>query len=115
VFGLPGNPVSSLVCFELFVRAALDLLGGNPRQPALTGAQLAAPFVHRGDRPTWHPARWRASDAPPPVVELLPWQGSGDLRTLTEANCLVAFEPGNRQYESGQIVAIWKLAGGDIP
>ncbi|MDX6547714.1 MAG: molybdopterin molybdotransferase [Gaiellales bacterium] len=42
VFGLPGNPVSSLVCFELFVRAALEaMLGMEPRQRPR--ARLAAP------------------------------------------------------------------------
>ncbi|MDX6544841.1 MAG: molybdopterin molybdotransferase [Gaiellales bacterium] len=42
VFGLPGNPVSSLVCFELFVRAALEsMLGAEPRQRPR--ARLAAP------------------------------------------------------------------------
>ena len=42
VFGLPGNPVSSLVCFELFVREALDAMQGAPRQ-ARPVARLAAP------------------------------------------------------------------------
>jgi molybdopterin molybdotransferase len=42
VFGLPGNPVSSLVCFELFVRAALDTMTGARARP-LPVARLAAP------------------------------------------------------------------------
>ena len=42
VFGLPGNPVSSLVCFELFVRAALDAMTGARARP-LPVARLAAP------------------------------------------------------------------------
>src|SRR5207248_4097613 len=42
VFGLPGNPVSSLVCFELFVRAALDAMQGVAPRPRLR-ARLATP------------------------------------------------------------------------
>ncbi len=69
VFGLPGNPVSGLVGFLLFVRPALAVLAGRP-QPA-TGtleARLAQGFRHRGDRPTYHPARVIAGS----VVELDP-------------------------------------------
>ncbi len=57
VFGLPGNPVSSLVCFELFVRPALRRLGGHadPLLPPVRAA-LAEDFRHRSDRPTYHPA-----------------------------------------------------------
>jgi molybdopterin molybdotransferase len=44
VFGLPGNPVSSLVCFELFVREALDAMSGVPRRPRPV-ARLAAPVA----------------------------------------------------------------------
>jgi molybdopterin molybdotransferase len=42
VFGLPGNPVSSLVCFELFVRAALEAMQGVAPRPRLR-ARLATP------------------------------------------------------------------------
>ena len=62
VFGLPGNPVSGLVGFLLFVQPALRILAGDEgvtMQP-WTG-RLTASFVHRGDRPTYHPARWRNS------------------------------------------------------
>lgn len=57
VFGLPGNPVSSLVCFELFVRPALAALAGDRRSLLQFPAVLGAPFTHRGNRPTYYPAR----------------------------------------------------------
>ena len=58
VFGLPGNPVSSLVSFVLFVRPALAALSGRPdREPRARDARLAAAFAHRGDRSTYFPAR----------------------------------------------------------
>jgi molybdopterin molybdotransferase len=109
VFGLPGNPVSSLVCFELFVRPALAQLAGRtaqrfPTQPA----RMAREHRQRSDRPVFHPARLRqernAAD-----VELLAWQGSADLRTLAEANCLAHFPPGERTYAPGDAVEVLLL------
>src|SRR5262249_46931503 len=49
VFGLPGNPVSSLVCFELFVRPALLAMQGAP-PPARLKARLAAPIARLATR-----------------------------------------------------------------
>src|SRR5207302_4101117 len=64
VFGLPGNPVSSLVCFELFVRPALRRLAGHAEPgPFLVRAALADDFAYRTDRPTYHPAVLAADDS----------------------------------------------------
>jgi molybdopterin molybdotransferase len=49
IFGLPGNPVSSLVCFELFVREALDAMAGVVRRPRPV-ARLAAPVPRLASR-----------------------------------------------------------------
>jgi len=49
VFGLPGNPVSSLVCFELFVRAALEAMQGAPPRPR-PRARLATPVQRLATR-----------------------------------------------------------------
>ena len=58
VFGLPGNPVSGVVGFLLFVRPALDRLWARTAsRPYLGRGRLAAPFAHSGDRPTYHPSR----------------------------------------------------------
>src|SRR5206468_6722527 len=57
VFGLPGNPVSSLVCCELFVRTALKrLMGVEPVMPQSVLARLEHDYSNRNDRPTYHPA-----------------------------------------------------------
>ncbi len=113
VFGLPGNPVSSLVCFELFVRPALARLAGRAdvSQPAVT-ARLLADFTQRGDRPTYFPARicfpapnCQASDVP--TIEPLAWHGSGDLATLAHANALAKFPAGQQLFPAGtQVEAI---------
>src|SRR5262245_52318774 len=102
VFGLPGNPVSSLVCFELFVRPAIQKLRGLPPTGLPRGsARLAQDHQHRGDRDTYWPAKLEDS-----LVTPLAWQGSGDLRTLTDANCLAHFPAGDRPYQKGEAVDI---------
>jgi len=102
VFGLPGNPVSALVCFELFVRPALrQLLGHVDAGPCLVQAVLVEDFAYKTDRPTYHPAvletpggAWR--------VRPVPWFGSPDLRGLTRANAFVVFPAGEHQHRAGQ-------------
>ena len=47
-FGLPGNPASTMVTFELFARTALEMLGGQPaREPVFLEATLTRNFRHR--------------------------------------------------------------------
>ncbi|MBL9085339.1 MAG: molybdopterin molybdotransferase MoeA [Planctomycetales bacterium] len=109
VFGLPGNPVSSLVCFELFVRPAIAQLAGQPlpAEPQYL-AKLTEPFTHRGDRPTFWPGRREQQTAGSigPSVQPLRWQGSGDLRTLIDADCLICFPAGDRAYVAGEKVDV---------
>lgn len=106
VFGLPGNPVSSLACFELFVRPALAALGGRRWQglPRVS-ARLEARHIQRGDRPTYHPAACRTQDGQS-YVRALPWQGSADLRGVTAANSLAYFPAGDRTYAEGETVEV---------
>jgi len=105
VFGLPGNPVSSLVCFELFVRPAIARLSGRtvPEELQTTAARLTADFVHRGDRPTFHPAIL-SSGRDRSTITPLPWSGAADLRGLSAANALAIFPAGDREYTAGETV-----------
>jgi molybdopterin molybdotransferase len=95
VFGLPGNPVSSFVCFELFVRPAIAALSGRPfRGLRSVRAELAHAYQHPGGRAAFLPARLSAAIAPEQsgsatTITLLPWQGSADLAALAGANALV--------------------------
>lgn len=92
VFGLPGNPVSALVCFELFCRPAIAALAGRAfAEPTIVRARLRHDYEHRGGRAAYLPARiddTNASDGER-SVEILPWHGSGDLAALARANGLV--------------------------
>jgi molybdopterin molybdotransferase len=102
VFGLPGNPVSTLVSFRLFVLPALRALAGESFAPPTTRrAVLAQPIDHRGKRPTYHPCRLIVRDGDLPHVEPLDWKGSADLATLTRANCLAALPEGDYRLEAG--------------
>lgn len=105
VFGLPGNPVSALVCFELFVRPALRGLMGREPGPRLLDATLAEDYDYRTDRPTYHPARLEAS-AGGWQVRPVPWFGSPDLRGIAAANAFVLFPPGETRRRAGQVVAV---------
>lgn len=106
VFGLPGNPVSSLVGFELFVRIALNVQrGSSDPMPRLATARLEAAWQHSGDRPTYHPCRLRLTPSGW-FAQPLPWFGSPDLRTVCESDGFCVFDPGSRRYEAGEPVPI---------
>ncbi|MFO0848823.1 MAG: gephyrin-like molybdotransferase Glp [Gemmataceae bacterium] len=106
VFGLPGNPVSGFVGFELFVRPALRKLSGRPDDAfRTTAAPLAEDFDTANDRPTFHPARLTDEGTGPRVVPV-PWFGSADLRSLLAADALLMLPPGEVRLPAGQPVDV---------
>jgi molybdopterin molybdotransferase len=106
VFGLPGNPVSAFVCFELFVRPVLRKLGGDPHpMPATIRLPIADEFRASHDRPTYHPAKLIASDTGW-QARGLPWFGSADLRGLASADALLVLPAGDVHYQAGQPVEV---------
>jgi molybdopterin molybdotransferase len=108
VFGLPGNPVSSMVCFELFARTALRRLRGvEPADPQPVQAALAEPHTTRGDRPVYHPARLEGTGSGP-VVSLVRWQGSADLQGTVAANSMARFPPGEATFAAGSRVDVFR-------
>jgi molybdopterin molybdotransferase len=110
VFGLPGNPVSTLVCYRLFVLPALGALAGDAYTPPETErALLSRKLEHRGDRPTYFPCRRTQASGKAPRVEPLNWKGSADLATLTKADCLGALPAGDYELAAGDEVDILSL------
>lgn len=102
VFGLPGNPVSSYVCFELFVRPAIRRLAGHAQAgPQMIQAALAEDFAYKTDRPTYHPVQLQANGCGW-TIRPRPWFGSPDLRTVTQTNAFVLFPEGDHQHRAGQ-------------
>ncbi len=110
VFGLPGNPVSSLVAFLLFVRPAIDAMAGRPWRDTLDGPYpLATAFKQRGDRPAYFPSRLVATTNGL-AVEPLPWAGSADLRAIARADGFARFPAGEHVYQPGDSLTFLPLA-----
>lgn len=106
VFGLPGNPVSTMVTFELFVAPALDLMSGAAARPVpLLQARLGTDLTEKPGLAHFLPARveWQGFV---PSVRPLPWQGSGDIATLVQANCFLVIPPDREQISAGESVNV---------
>ena len=106
VFGLPGNPVSTMVTFQLFVTPAIDLLSGADAHPLpLVEAQLAEPLNERPGLTHFLPARieWYGAE---PQVSALKWQGSGDIAALAGANCFLVVPTEREKIASGERVSV---------
>jgi molybdopterin molybdotransferase len=103
-FGLPGNPVSTMVTFELFARAAIDKMSGiaEPALP-LTRARLTREFRHKTGLTRFLPARLSADGA---MVTPELWQGSGDVIALARANAFVVAEPDREAWAAGEDIRV---------
>ena len=108
VFGLPGNPVSSFACFHVFVKPAIEQLMRLSAKEHQDGVNnLPRGKVRHGRasnrRPTYFPAT-RSSDTDGNVIiDLLPWKGSADLRTVANADCLAVL-PADEEIVDGLLV-----------
>ncbi len=106
VFGLPGNPVSTMVTFELFVAPAIDLLSGaEVRALPLVEARLAEAMKEKTGLTHFLPARveWHGTVA---EVKALRWQGSGDITALARANCFLVVPADRERMEIGESVSV---------
>jgi molybdopterin molybdotransferase len=105
-FGLPGNPVSTMVTFQLFVTPAIDLLCGAEANPLLLAeARLAQALNERPGLTHFLPARieWHGAE---PQVSALKWQGSGDIAALAGANCFLVVPAEREKIASGERVSV---------
>lgn len=108
VFGLPGNPASTLVCFELFVRPALAILAGVAEERwhlPRVAAVLATPARSAADRPIYAPCRLQRTKGGI-TAEPLPWSGSSDLVGLAVAEGLVVLPAGAGMLPAGTPVEV---------
>jgi molybdopterin molybdotransferase len=111
VFGLPGNPVSTMVTFELFVLPAVDVFNGaSPRPLPVFRAKLATPVREKGPITHFLPARieWEGREA---RVTQLPWQGSGDIVALALANGFLIVGPERPEIARGEWVDVLPRRG----
>jgi molybdopterin molybdotransferase len=115
VFGLPGNPVSTMVTFELFVVPAIEALSGCP-PPSLPvfKAKLAHPVDEKGNVAHFLPARvsWPKGEAGgDPSVEVLLWEGSGDIGAVVRGNSFLIVHPSKPQLDAGEWVDVLPRRG----
>lgn len=110
IFGLPGNPVSSLVCFELFVRPAIRLLMGYADAGTeLVRLPLAEDFAYATDRPTYYPACVESGETGL-HARPVPWSGSADLRSLAAADAFVLLPGGDHRHAAGQVFPVLRIS-----
>jgi molybdopterin molybdotransferase len=104
VFGLPGNPGSSLVTFLLFARPALELLGGaSDVILPLLSARFEAPFRHKGGLTRFLPGRL-SSDGH--HLRHISWQGSSDMPALAKANCFLVADHDRESWAVGDSIRV---------
>jgi molybdopterin molybdotransferase len=105
-FGLPGNPVSTMVTFELFVRPMIQALGGGKPQPLIfLKARLKSDVRTKTGLTRFLPAVV-SGEFENAEVELARWQGSGDIAALAIANCYLVIPPDREQISSGEWVPV---------
>ena len=105
-FGLPGNPVSTMVTFELFARPILEALAGmSPQKMQFTYAKLNSDIRVRPGLKRFLPAILSGvfEDS---KVELVPWQGSGDMAATARANCYIVTSSERELLPAGELVPI---------
>jgi molybdopterin molybdotransferase len=105
-FGLPGNPVSTMVTFELFARPLLEALAGATPQPLQ--------FLHARSKASLHfsPGLKRflpallSGEFADTQVEAVPWQGSGDIAARSRANCYLVVPDDRDRIAAGEWVSV---------
>jgi molybdopterin molybdotransferase len=105
-FGLPGNPVSVMVTFALFARQMVEALSGaEPSRLKSAGARLRSDFKTKTGLTRFLPAML-AGGLYGPEVEVVPWQGSGDMLAAARANCYLVVPPDREKLAKGEMVTV---------
>jgi molybdopterin molybdotransferase len=101
-FGLPGNPASTMVTFELFARAAVGLVGGETQADLpLMAAPLTRDFRHKTGLTRFLPATICWTSAGPQLTPI-GWRGSGDVPALTRANAFLVADEDRAEWKAGE-------------
>jgi molybdopterin molybdotransferase len=108
-FGLPGNPVSTMVTFELFARPMIEALSGaSPRNLIFPHARLKREIRVKTGLKRFLPAilsgEFELSE-----VELVAWQGSGDIAATARANCYIVIPEDREHIPAGEWVAVMEI------
>lgn len=103
-FGLPGNPGSTMITFEVIARAAIERMQGiaEPALPLLR-AKLTQPFHQKTGLTRFLPARLSDDGK---CIEPAPTQGSGDVPALARANAFLVTEPDRETWAAGEDIRV---------
>ncbi len=105
-FGLPGNPISTMVTFTLLVQPLLSALAGERGwQAPFALARLAAEVRHPPGLTRFLPAQLDAFHGEPSITPVA-WHGSGDLAAQARANCLLVYPEDQTHLPTGSLVRI---------
>ena len=112
-FGLPGNPVSAYVGFQVFVKPALRKMSGLPTETRMTRTVTLAEAIESDGRESYlrifaahEGGRW--------IARLTGHQGSGNLRSLGNANALLIIPAGVTSVPAGAELEAWFFEGLDL-
>jgi molybdopterin molybdotransferase len=103
-FGLPGNPLSTMVTFEIFARAALELLGGQEEVSLhMPFARITQDYRHKVGLQRFLPARLSADGT---NVTPVTWRGSSDVPALTRANAFMVVDADRAEWRNGDLIRV---------
>ena len=105
-FGLPGNPVSTMVTFEIFAKACLQALAGLAPEPLrFVHAKLKTRIQTKTGLKRFLPGQL-SGEFENAEVELTRWQGSGDIASVARSNCYLVIPPDREQIDAGEWVPV---------
>lgn len=112
MFGLPGNPVAVMVTFYFMVRSALLLAMGALEQPLPKSQAVSESLIRKKDGRTEYQ---RGIVTPqvngPSIVRVTGSQGSGVLRSMSEANCIIVLHEAQGTVAPGDLVDVYFFDG----
>jgi molybdopterin molybdotransferase len=103
--GLPGNPVSTMVTFDLFAGCLIAGLSGGKEPLRFVQAKLAKAVMTRPGLTRFLPATL-GTHGLEVSVGIVPWQGSGDIAATARANCYLVVPPERPEMAAGEWVSV---------
>ncbi len=105
-FGLPGNPVSTMVTFELFAKPILEALAGmETRKLRFLHARLKSEIETKTGLKRFLPGLL-SGEFEQAEVELAGWHGSGDVAAMGRSNCYIVIPPDRAKIAAGEWAAV---------
>jgi len=109
VFGLPGNPLSNFVGFELFIKTAIrKMTGSEIVLPVFREGIISSQFKHRADRKNFYPATYK-NDGGTVIVTPVNSHGSADISSLSKANCFMMADIDKPEYSPGDRIKFLEI------